>query len=76
MMGIKGDKKTGRQVTRAVLAGGEDVHLKIVMDVIKDTASTGGGRQGACCGRDLSKEEMVFTGCSIWMSRDLQTWWH
>lgn len=38
MMGIKGDMKTGRQVTRAVLAGW-GVHLKIVMDVIKDTVS-------------------------------------
>ncbi len=32
------------------------MHLKIVVDVIKDTASTGGGRRGACYGSDLSKE--------------------
>lgn len=66
MMGIKGDRKTGRQVTRAVqlVRGWADVHLKIVVDVIKDTVSTDGGRQGACCGSDLSKERMLFIGRS------------
>lgn len=39
MMEIKGDKKTGTQVTRAATAGGE-AHLKIAVDVIKDTASS------------------------------------
>lgn len=52
-------------MTTAVHAGGEEVHLKIVdVDVIKDTASTDGGRQGACYGSDLSKERMIFIGCS------------
>lgn len=39
------------------------MHVKIVVDVIKDTASTEGGRQGAYYGRDLSKQK-VFIGCS------------
>lgn len=80
MTGIKGDRKTGRQVTRAAHAGGRTCVLKIVVDVIKDTESTEGGRQGVCYGSDLSKQERFSLAaplvCSIWMSHDLQTWWH
>lgn len=80
MMGIKGDKKTGRQVTRALLAGGPwwgagGVLLKIAMDVMKDKASRDADRQGSVCGTDLSEEKMILTGCSNWMSHDLQPQW-
>lgn len=42
--------------------GGRTRNLKIVSDVIKDTARTVGGRQGARYGSDLSKQK-VFIGC-------------
>lgn len=59
MMEIRGDKKTGAQVMRAALAGGMVVRLKIVLDAIKDTASSDRGS-------DLSKEGIVFIWrCSI-----------
>lgn len=41
-----GDKKAGDGSSSCWK---EDVHLKIVEDVIKDTARTGGGRQGVIC---------------------------
>ena len=89
MMGIKGDRKTGRQVTRAVHAvggrgaEGEDVHLKIVVDVIKDTASTDRRRQpgrkpavGAICQKRGCLSLAASLVCPIWMSHDPQTRWH
>lgn len=55
------------------------MHLKIVVDVIKDTANTGGGREGAGYGSDSSKEDGFASASpesSIWASCDLQTRWH
>lgn len=55
------------------------MHLKIVVDVIKDRASTAGGREGAGYGSYLSKENgpaLAPLVSSIWASHDLQTWWH
>lgn len=76
MMGIKGDKKTGRQVTRALLAGGPwwgagGVLLKIAKDVMKDKTSRDADRQGSFCGTDLWEEKMIFTptGCHMTCSQ-------
>lgn len=57
----------------------EDVHLRIVVDVIKDTVPKGGDRQQARSWSDLPQDSILLAAvvvCYIWRSHDLHKWCH
>lgn len=57
-----------------------DVHLKIVLDVIKDTGSMSERQAGKLAVGVICRKESfslaVPLQCAIWRSHDLRTWWH